>query len=180
MYVNIAYENFLIGIFGADIFTQFKDEYPDKALDMQRDFESRKRSFKPKDEGMVTLNLDYYLRELYKKKYGEDIKEGIKQHPHASKIKFLLNKIRVDCLLFKTFFKVSVDKIVNHIKELVRRPELTDVKRFMVVGGYSKSELVFSAIKDALPGATVITPPTPELAVLKGALIFGHSPLGLK
>ena len=180
MYVNIAYENFLIGIFGADIFTQFKEEYPVEALNIQREFEKSKRCFKPNDEGMVTIYLHYYLRELYKKKYGEDIKEGIKQHPHASKIKFLQRKIRVDCLLFKTFFKASVDKIVNHIKELVRGPELTDVKRFMVIGGYSKSELVFSAIKDALPGATVMTPTTPERAVLIGALIFGHSLFGLK
>ena len=180
MYVNMAFENFLISIFGADIFTQFKDECPDKALDMQRDFESRKRSFKPKDEGkMITICLVDKLLKLYKKKYGEDIKEGIKQHPHASKVEFVAKKIRVDFLLFKTFFKASVDKIVNHIKELVHRPEVKDVKRFMLVGGYSQSELVFSAIKDALPGATVINPPEPGLAVLKGAVIFGHSPLAV-
>ena len=176
MYVNMAFENFLISIFGADVFTQFKDECPDKALDMHRGFERSKRCFKPKDEGkMITICSDYKLLELYKKKYGEDIKERIKQHPHASNIKFVGKKIRVDCLLFKTFFKTSVDNILNHIIELVRRPEVKDVKRFMLVGGYSQSELVFSAIKYALPGATVINPPEPGLAVLIGAVIFGHS-----
>ena len=181
MYVNDGFQNFLISIFGADIYTEFKETFPASALDIQRDFESRKRSLKPKDEGKkITICSVQNLQELYKEKHKEDIKIGIKDHPHANKIQFIAGgKLRLDAKLLKSFFKPCIDKMVCHIKELVKKPAVKDTKVFLLVGGFSESDIVFAAVKDALPGASVINPPEPGLAVLKGAVIFGHSPVAV-
>ena len=181
MYVNMEFQNFLISLFGADIYTEFKETFPASALEIQRDFESKKRLLKPKDDGKkITICSVQNLLDLYKEKYKEDLKIGINKHPHANKIQFVAGgRLRMDAKFLKGFFKPCLDKMVCHIKELVEKPAVKDTKVFLLVGGFSESDIVFAAVKDALPGASVINPPEPGLAVLKGAVIFGHSPVAV-
>ena len=46
----------------------------------------------------------------------------------------------------------------------------------LLVCGFSESNVVHSAIKRTFPDMTVIIPNETGLAVLKGAVIFGHNP----
>ena len=180
MYVNIGFENLLISIFGADIYTQFKKEFPAEALDMLRAFENRKRSLKPSNEGIkITICSVKDLLDLYKDSHNEDITKEIQNHPNAKQIEFVARKIRVDFQLFRSLFSPCTDQIVKHIKDLVKKPAICDTKVFLLVGGFSQSDIVYNAVKSALPNATVINPPESGLAVLKGAVIFGHSPVAV-
>ena len=180
MYVNMGFENLLISIFGADVYTQFKNEYPSAALDVLRDFEIRKRSLKPTEEGkQIAICAVYDLLDLYKEKTNEDIKTGIENYPNAKQIGFVAKKIRLDFQLFRSLFSACIDQIVRHIKDLVKKPAVCDTKVFLLVGGFSQSDIVYNAVKNALPNANVINPPESGLAVLKGAVIFGHSPVAV-
>ena len=46
----------------------------------------------------------------------------------------------------------------------------------LLVCGFSESKIVHSAIKRTFPDMTLIIPNETGLAVLKGAVIFGHNP----
>lgn len=145
---------------------------------MQREFEIRKRSLDPENEGkQITICSVEDLVRLYEETRKSDIKSDIKGHPNAGKINFIAGKIRLDFELFKSFFKPRTDAIVKHTKRLLVKPEVKGTKVFLLVGGFSQSNIVHEAVKDALPDANIIVPPEAELAVLKGAVIFGHSPV---
>ena len=180
MYVNIGFENLLISIFGADIYTQFKKEFPAEALQLLRDFENRKRSLNPRNDGKkipICSVLD--LLGLYKDNHNENITKEIQNHPNVKQIEFVTNKIKVDFQLFRSLFSPCTDQIVKHIKDLVKKTAIRDTKVFLLVGGFSESDIVYNAVKSALPNATVINPPESGLAVIKGAVIFGHSPVAV-
>lgn len=179
MYVNFAFQNFLVSIFGADIFTQYQNQCPAGSLDTNREFEVRKRSIKEKDTRKhITIQLSDLLN-LYNDVKGADINQEIKEHPQGNKVQFIASRIRVDLSLFKHFFSPCIEQIVKHIKELMKKSSIRDNKVFLLVGGFSQSDVVYTAVKDALPGSTVINPPESGLAVLKGAVIFGHSPVAV-
>ena len=171
-----------MGIFGADLYTQFKEQYPKKELEIQRHFETKKRSIKrPKDANKkITVCSIGKLQKMYKTKMGDDIKTSIRQHPLGNHIDIAAEQLRVDFqTLHNHLFKPCVDNIVRHIKDLVEKSEIRDTKVFLLVGGFSESDIVHSALKSALPNASVLNPPEPGLAVLKGAVIFGHSPIAV-
>ena len=181
MYVNQEFEKLLISIFGADLYSQFKEKFPMKELEIQRDFETKKRSFKKQKDvnKKITVCSVEDLQKLYKKKMKEDIKTGIKGHPLETHVDFAAGKIRVDFPSLKNLFKPCIDNIERHIKELVEKREIRDTKVFLLVGGFSESDIVHSALKGALPDANILYPPEPGLAVLKGAVVFGHSPVAV-
>ena len=181
MYVNLEFEKLLISIFGADLYTQFKEEFPMKELEIQRDFETKKRSIKkPKDANKkITVCYVDDLQKMYRKAMKEDIKTGIKGHPLEKRVDFTARKIQIDFPTLQNLFKPCVDSIVRHLRDLVEKPEIRDTKVFLLVGGFSESDIVHSALKSALPGANVLYPPEPGLAVLKGAVVFGHSPVAV-
>ena len=51
-----------------------------------------------------------------------------------------------------------------------------DIHTLILVGGFSSSDIVYNAIKEAFPDKKVITPSDPFLAVVKGAVLCGHIP----
>ena len=184
MYVNIEFDRLLISIFGADVVTDFKSRYPTKALEIQRDFESKKRTIKepkkPKEEKKKhTLCSVEGLQDIYKEKMREDIKTGIRGHRLEKNIDFAAGKLRVDFATFKSLFKPCLVNMERHIKELLGKPGIRSTKVFLLVGGFSESDLVYAALKGVLPDANVLNPPGSGLAVLKGAVIFGHSPVSV-
>ncbi|KAH3788771.1 hypothetical protein DPMN_166919 [Dreissena polymorpha] len=48
-----------------------------------------------------------------------------------------------------------------------------------MVGGYSESPLLAETMREKFPRLTIIVPTDAGLAVLKGAIIFGHLPTSI-
>lgn len=77
----------------------------------------------------------------------------------------------------QNLFKPVVKGIVKHIRELLEKDKLHDIDYFFCVGGFSESPILQDAIYDNFGnGATVLVPAEASLAVLKGAVHFGHEP----
>lgn len=74
------------------------------------------------------------------------------------------------------FFKESVNSVVEHVKHLLSQPENQGVDTILMVGGFSESYLLSSAVRINFQKMNVVIPTETELAVLKGAVIFGHLP----
>jgi hypothetical protein len=52
----------------------------------------------------------------------------------------------------------------------------SNLKMIFLVGGFSDCKIIQDSIKSFFPSYRVIVPKVPELAVLKGAVLFGHKP----
>lgn len=86
------------------------------------------------------------------------------------------DKIRISPEVMMTFFQEAVDSIVNHVRDLLGQPACKGVDTIMMVGGFSDSNILIKAIEHSFSGLKLIVPKDAELAVLKGAVIFGHLP----
>ncbi|CAG2237769.1 unnamed protein product [Mytilus edulis] len=70
---------------------------------------------------------------------------------------------------------------MDYLEELSRASggacgERTNLKTFLLVGGFSESPLIQEIIRQNFPDMHIISPEDPILAVLKGAVLFGHKP----
>lgn len=177
--VDEEFENLLIKIIGDKAFKKFCVEHTADRLDLQRELEMKKRTITPASKGKITLKVPVSLGETYKALTKKSTDDAIAASPYKGKITWLPDKIRIEAEVFKGLFKPCVDKIVAHIKDLLKYPEMKGTDTFLMVGGFSESLLVQEAIMNALPKKNVIIPDEAGLTVLKGAVIFGHRPVAI-
>lgn len=177
--VDEEFDKLLVKLIGAPAFSDFHDKFTSDFLDLQRELETKKRTITPVQAGKVTVKIPVCIEECYKDKVGETMKEAVDHSPLKGKVAWLNDKMRIESDIFKSLFKPCCDRIVEHIKKLLQDPQLKGTNTFLMVGGFSESSMLQDAIQKALPGKKVIIPDEAGLAVLKGAVIFGHRPVAI-
>ncbi|KAL4230324.1 Heat shock 70 kDa protein 12A [Mactra antiquata] len=177
--VKEEFFSMIIELVGGPIFTKFINENWEEYLDMQNQLEIKIHMVTPKTSGKMSITIPHALLQTFESKSGEKVMEAIDGSPYARKIIWKGEKMRIDAQVFKNLFKPCTDKIVKNIKNLLKYPDVQGTNIFYMVGKFSESEMIQDAITTALPRKNVIIPDAPRLAVLKGAVIFGHRPIAI-
>ncbi|XP_060595949.1 heat shock 70 kDa protein 12B-like [Ruditapes philippinarum] len=143
-----------------------------------RQFESNKRLMRSDVSGKITFNVGLYrLLESYKRNEDMLIEEKAASLGLAHKVKLYPDKLRVDASIIKEWFDLPVKKIISHVKDILAEPNMKNVKTIMLVGGFGESDIVYEAMRATFENThTIIRPHEASLAVLKGAVRFGHIP----
>lgn len=157
------------------MYEQFKKTETEDWLDLWRDFEMKKRSVNPNSTARITLKFPLSLMALYKESTGLEIKDVVANSSFANDIEVGRDKIKFNAKIFKEFFSEPIAKIVGHVKNVL---EKITVHAILMVGGFSESPMLQNTIKSqfAGKGIDVIIPQGASSTILRGALIFGHSP----
>ncbi|KAL4230693.1 Heat shock 70 kDa protein 12A [Mactra antiquata] len=174
--VDDAFRQFLIKLVGGPVMKKFQNKHMDDYLDIFRDFEIKKRDIGPSKADRVTFRLPSALSSTFKDHTGETLLDIIPQTSFSDQLSLTGDKLRVDIDLVKRFFKDPVDNITDHVENLLKEPTVTGCAAILMVGGFSDSPLLQQAIRSKFPRVKVIIPNEAGLAVLKGAVIYGHSP----
>ncbi|XP_062596447.1 heat shock 70 kDa protein 12B-like [Saccostrea cucullata] len=174
--VDEAFYQFLVKLFGNDVLTKFKTDNMEDYISLFRNFEIKKRTVNTDLEKWMTIVIPLNLLDIFKNETGETLEEVLPQTMYAEKVIFKKDRIRVHPEIFKEFFKDTIQGIIEHITEIMISFEGKSVSNILLVGGFSESPMVLKAIKELFPDKKVIAPADPELAVLKGAVLFGHMP----
>lgn len=172
--VDEAFYQMIIKIVGASCFLKFKDEFKADNLDIQREFEIKKKKVKPESNSKILFKLPFSLQSTFEKETGEKLKEVIQQMQYARKMTLQTDNLRMEADLFKEFFREPVNMLVEHLQQLMTEDNLSDVSTLLMVGGFSESPIMQDAIMKAFPDKKVIVPEDAGLAVLKGAVLFGY------
>lgn len=147
-------------------------------LEFLTDFEVKKRTIHPKLAEKVTFKVPISLLETYRETNpGNNIKTAItSKSKYKNKLTWTGDKLRMDAEITKALFDESCKKIVDHLKQLFRHSAVKDVSSILLVGGFAESPMLQVAIKEAFKNKKVIVPQDAGLAVLKGAVLYGHKP----
>ncbi|WAQ94408.1 HS12A-like protein [Mya arenaria] len=85
-------------------------------------------------------------------------------------------KLKIDARVARRFFDTSVSSTVEHLTKVLRLPVNSGVEAILMVGGFSESPMLQYAVTKEFEALKRIVPDEASLAVLKGAVIFGHNP----
>ncbi|XP_062605306.1 heat shock 70 kDa protein 12A-like [Saccostrea cucullata] len=175
--VDQEVKKFYEKIVGKDVMEKFKERNMEGALELARDFETKKRAFKPNSEKKVLLKFPLSLQDIYEDlNNGNTIENDILKKNVNNDVQIRRDKIVVSADVFGSFFTPSLVSICNHISKIFENPDVRDVKIILLVGGYAESEILTSELEKKFPDQKLVIPKEPGLSVLKGAVIFGHEP----
>ncbi|XP_076117723.1 heat shock 70 kDa protein 12A-like isoform X1 [Mytilus galloprovincialis] len=172
--IDLEFQILLSTIFGSDIISKINDEYPNEMIDVLLDFEMKKRSYEPGVTSHISIKCPSYLFEVYEKIHGVSIREDVKTTCTGKKVKFVRDKLLIYADTYEGFYTETLDKLVNHLRQLLHVETLSDITTLLLVGGFAESKVIKNSIVTNFPLVRVINPDDCSMAVLKGAVLFGH------
>ncbi|VDI40444.1 Hypothetical predicted protein [Mytilus galloprovincialis] len=169
--VNYEFEKYLQELFTVEVVNKVKRDDPVAYFDTMKQFERKKKMFKPESDADVFLIASPAFKEMYEKTLNSDL---------PSEIQIKHGKMRISASRFKALFDQSTQSIISHLSEIFKSPKLQNVDIILAVGGFSESEIIIDSIREHFPNMQIVVPEDPGLAVLKGAVLFGLEPLSVK
>lgn len=178
--IDEAFQNFLSSIAGEETMARFQCDHRDDFNDLMREFEIKKTGFSTEMDQKVTFKLPISMHEIFQNLHGEDFRRSLMTRQDLrDHVTFAGDKVRVSPEQVKVFFKDTCDSIISHLKSILNEPAVKGTDTILMVGGFSESKMLQDAVKKNLSGFKVIIPAEAGLAVLKGAVIFGHKPTAI-
>ncbi|XP_045181401.2 heat shock 70 kDa protein 12A-like [Mercenaria mercenaria] len=172
--VDQAFEEFLSEITGTGVMDSFKEKIIEEYLDLMRGFEVKKREIRA-DKQMV-MKIPVALFDLAEELTGKRVSNTLSNSRYQGKVQLTGDKLKLHPDVLAEFFKHSLQNITDHLETLFEKPEVEDCEALLMVGGYSESHVLQHSIKNKFPTKKIVVPADAGLAVLKGAVIFGHNP----
>ncbi|XP_052097935.1 heat shock 70 kDa protein 12A-like [Mytilus californianus] len=178
--VTAKFNNFLLRLLGNDVITNVKINNPSDYYQLLYNFEHTKASFTeehsklPKDN--QTLPLPFSWLDHFQKVTGCDLEDTVKQSMYRSRVSVKRDKMRITNELFRSFFDDSIKNIVKEMENLLKKKKLEGVETILIVGGHSMSTILTNAINKSFGKAyKIVIPKNPDIAVMKGAVLFGFN-----
>ena len=176
--VDSFFRSLLASIVGNDVIEAFTTAHKYDYLELLRDFEIKKRTIHPHLAEKVTFKVPINLLETFREvNPGKNIKAVVTSNARfKNQLTWTGDKIRMEANLTKALFDESCKKKVYHMNQLFEQPNVKEVSSILLVGGFAESPMLQEAVKEAFRNKKVIVPQDAGLAVLKGAVMYGHDP----
>jgi molecular chaperone DnaK (HSP70) len=169
--VDNAFFKLLDTMFGQGLMERLKAKKTKSYLTLYRDFEKAKRTITPDNEAPIQIQFPC-------RSFSEcmDSPEKFENFIQKKEIKMVDGKLVLDAKTMKKLFQKTIDNILTNIESALKFNQSEEVSMIMLVGGFAKSQLLQKAIKAKFKGKRMIIPEDAGLAVLKGAVLYGHNP----
>lgn len=175
--VDEGYLSMLKEVFGSKVVDELRSKQILSYFEMLTEFERKKVNVSLEDKLVVTISLT--LVELSEQYYKVGISEKIKKNTkYKDKLELKGgNKLRVDPSVVEDWFRRPVDNLIRHMEKLFRKTKMQDVTTILLLGGFGEIRYVQDRLRDKFGNKTLIVPRQGRLAVMQGAVRFGHNPL---
>lgn len=173
--VDRQFLNLIDRIFGEDFINEFQREYQKDYQELLQDFEIKKRS--DSESQSVRVSLPYNFCNF---KYDDKtVPQLIKTFADSTKegVKFSSGKLVLSSDVVSALFDDALKQITDHVESLLEKPKMKDTKYIFLVGGFAECGRLQAAVKNKFSDrVTVLVPEEASLAVVRGAVTFGHDP----
>ncbi|XP_035283587.1 heat shock 70 kDa protein 12B [Anguilla anguilla] len=175
--VDLAFEAMLCQIFGADFIESFKAKRPAAWVDLTIAFEARKRTASPSSANPLNISLPFSFIDFYKRHRGQSVETALRKS-NMNIVKWSSQgMLRLTPEAMRELFQPTINNIVKHIEDLMRKQEVQGVRFLFLVGGFAESPMLQQAVHAALGrSCRIIIPQDVGLTILKGAVLFGLDP----
>ena len=161
-------------IFGKEAIDKLKKEDMGEYLTIIREFEAKKRTVTANYGSCFVTSMSAVLNEMVA---NEEKIQNIKSSYLKDKVSLVKGKLKLSASLMERFFKDSLENIIDHVQNILKSVE--DVNMILLVGGYGESPLVQETFRNEFTNLQIIIPQDCNLAVMKGAALFGHNPMSV-
>lgn len=171
--VDGEYKKLLETIGGKGILEAFAKISMEDYLSIFKEFEAKKREVSDK---VVRIKIPLKFDQCVKNKIKGGLAKALQNSIYGERITYKNNKLWLQLSEFEKLFKNAIDGIIKCVADIFTNKDFDDVKDVIMVGGFSDCKLIQKALREKFKTRNFIIPTEAGLAVLKGAVYFGHLP----
>lgn len=171
--VDGEYKKLLETIGGKGILEAFAKISMEDYLSIFKEFEAKKREVSDK---VVRIKIPLKFDHCVKNKIQGGLAKALQNSIYGERITYKNNKLCLQLSEFEKLFKNAIDGIIKCVVDIFTNKDFDDVKDVIMVGGFSDCKLIQKALREKFKTRNFIIPTEAGLAVLKGAVYFGHLP----
>lgn len=177
IHVDKEFEDLMNGAFGTSFMRKFKEDFPNDWQTIMNRFETHKRAEEDvdNDEISIPLPLNFWRSCNHDIGDGDDINRRISRF-YADKLSVGSDYLNISMEMLSKLYQPIVLKIADHVKNLLARSTLKDVKTIFLVGGFSEAQFLRKEISRRFSDKRILIPYNPELAIIHGAVEFAQDP----
>ncbi|KAK3105758.1 hypothetical protein FSP39_004981 [Pinctada imbricata] len=123
------------------------------------------------------ISLPMVLLDIYADMTGKDLNQSVAESKYHDTVRIIGEKVKFNKELAKNVFEEAKRGIVDFVKDCLYKKNIDmKITSIIIVGGFASSNRIVEAVREACPNHRVVVPLEPDIAVLKGATIYGHVP----
>ena len=173
--VNDKFVGLLNDIFGSEFITEYQRRNSNQWLTLMLKFGNGKKKVHRDKKGKIRVELPFGMDKDFEDITGRPFTEiSIKAKEKGTL--FVKSALVLSNDLVRNLFKETISNVVEGVRSVLCDPKCKDIHYIFMVGGFSENEYLQSAIKDKFeqPHCKVLIPNEAQLAIIKGAVIYGH------
>ncbi|XP_045204830.1 heat shock 70 kDa protein 12A-like [Mercenaria mercenaria] len=174
--VDADFLKFLSSLFGNEFMDLYSKKHKVDFLELQYEFEVRKRRFSLESDQGTSLELPNSMIKMYTTKYKQSLQYMIDDTDFVGRVLSQDEYLILDKTVMKDIFGPAVKSTVGYLTNLSRDPETKQCDVIILVGGFSESPVVTGATRFYFPNSNMITLDDAALTVLRGGVLLGHNP----
>lgn len=178
--VELRLFSWLESILGYKLLKRLKEKKPNSHLRILREFENAKKNLKNNDKEKLPVNLPRHdlealLRDQYPNTFTLDthIQKCRMDTRRKDEIIIDAENLWIDPEEIKREMRPVIANVLTLIQSAIKDNNISII---ILVGGFAESELLQAAVRETFKNMSVIVPEDASLAVLNGAVLFGHNP----
>ncbi|XP_052077406.1 heat shock 70 kDa protein 12B-like [Mytilus californianus] len=172
--VDGAFVEFLMKLIGFDIMDKFFLTCKQELLNLQKDFEIKKRTFNPANGQSIVIKLPPMVRKIYEVNYKQQLQLKVENSEYGELVKLVGDNLHIDVEIVESFYTVVAEQITSHLVKILYAGTAKDIKTLVLAGGFANSVIVQNAIRKKFPDITILMPTDPELSVMQGGVLYGY------
>ncbi|XP_062617046.1 heat shock 70 kDa protein 12A-like isoform X1 [Saccostrea cucullata] len=174
--VQEEFKNIIIKIFGISVFDDFYSQCRADYFRLFSDF-CRNMSKDLHGKEPLVITMPSSLSALVTDKTGKSIKQAIEQTDIAQKIAYTSGELKIAPEIYQRLFLEAATNTVSLLRKGFQQSGSDIVVNIILTGYFSKSTIIQDQIRMSFPSHQLIVPKDGDLAVVKGAALYGQAPV---
>ncbi|XP_061181125.1 heat shock 70 kDa protein 12B-like [Saccostrea echinata] len=172
--INERFSNWMSEIFGEENMKAFKTNKRSDYMQLIRDFEQKKRPIDPKEDKPLCLQIPPSLKKLAEKTWNcnlEDHFKNLESFPDVQ-VKKRGKLFLSSSFLLENFVLPIANNVLAEMERILAKHG--DINCVIAVGGIAQSAAMTTEIRKYAKNIPVYVPFDSSVAVLNGAVLYGH------
>lgn len=173
--VDLEFWKILIRIFGQPFLTKINEEKPNSYMRIFKHF----NEMKTKNANFLTMWFPGKMwNTLFQSYATESIDEAIYCSPYRKDIKIYheADRMQMSLKTLQSCFQSTVDCLLSLLDTVFNTNTSRRLRDIIIVGDLAESEIFQTQVKKHFPSKRIHVPVLPNVAIVKGAVLFGHAP----
>ncbi|XP_022321479.2 heat shock 70 kDa protein 12A-like [Crassostrea virginica] len=173
--VDNYFKDILTDVVTSDVIEAFRLNHTNEYNNFMQEFQNKKRTTNTTKQTWVSMRMPESLPKVFEKLKNKSFKEELTDSKYCKSIKWDGDYLCISPALFEHFFVSARTSISDYVWDMLENPHMDGTDTIIMIGGFSGTPILQTYMKNRFSACRIVIPNDPELAVLKGGVLFGYN-----